>query len=118
MAQQQVEEDAIEALIKSYETALNAGDTDAIMDLLGASPVYLIQNAPATVGRDPVRKQTEQTFKTVKFAVRFAVHEVETRGDLAWARSSHAKGNQLWIFHLENGKWKVHRYMAAANSPA
>jgi ketosteroid isomerase-like protein len=108
---------SIETLLKSYETALNAVDTNAIMDLLGASPIFMIQNSQATAGRDAVRKQTDQTFKAIKFDVHFTLHEAEIQGDLAWARTSHPKGNQLWIFQRENGKLKVHRYMAAANSP-
>lgn len=108
---------SIETLLKSYESALNAGNTNASMDLFGTEPVLMIQNSPATTGRDAVQRQIEQTYKAVKFDVHFAVHEIEIQKDLAWARTSHPRGNQLWIFRRENGEWKVHRYMAAANSP-
>jgi ketosteroid isomerase-like protein len=110
-------EKEIETLLRSYETALDAVDTNSIMDLLGTNPVFIIQNSPAQVGRDTIRKQTDQTFKATKFDIHFNVQEVEILGDLAWARTSHPRGNQLWIFHRENDKWKVHRYSAAANSP-
>lgn len=110
-------EKEIETLLRSYETALDAGDTKAIMNLLGANPVFIIQNSQAQVGRDTIRNQTDQTFKAIKFDVHFTLHEVEIQGDTAWARTSHPRGNQLWIFHRENSKWKVHRYSAAANSP-
>ena len=65
---------SIETLLKSHKTALNAGDTNAIMDLLGVNPGYIIQNSRATVGRDAVRKQTDQTFKAVKFDVHLTLH--------------------------------------------
>lgn len=111
------EKKEIENLLKDYESALNTGDTDSSMKLFGANPILIIQNSPATIGRVAVRTQTAGTFKAIKFDVHFSLHEFETQGDIAWARTSHPKGNQLWILHREDGKWKVHRYMAAANSP-
>ena len=123
---------SIEKLIKGYESALNASNTNAVLDLYAVNPVFMPQNAPAMVGRDAVRKAYDQVFSTIKLNVRFTVHEVETLGDVAWARTSSAGrtrilaagkeveegNNELFVFRRENGAWKIHRYLFASNHPA
>ena len=49
----------IQQLLQSYEQALNASDTEAVMKLYGASPVFMPQHAPAMVGRDAVRQSSQ-----------------------------------------------------------
>jgi uncharacterized protein (TIGR02246 family) len=131
MTDEENDKTSIETLLKSYETALNAGDANAIMDLLVENPIFIQQNAQPVIGRDLFRKTTEQTFKTIKFDEHFTLHEVEISGDQAWARTSASVkirnlasgketvggGNQLWVFTREDGGWKVRSYMAAASSP-
>jgi uncharacterized protein (TIGR02246 family) len=80
----------IESLMKSYEAALNASDSAAVMDLYGMNPIFVPQNAPAMVGRDAIKKAYDLVFSTIKLNVRFTVHEVETLGDTAWGRTSSA----------------------------
>jgi len=122
---------SIQNILKSYETALNANATDAILDLFGSDPVFMPQNAPALIGRDAVRAGYEQVFATLKLNVRFEIHEVVEAGDYAWARTSSAGrtrvlaagvevtegNNELFIFRRENGAWKIHRYLFATNQP-
>src|SRR5213083_2684746 len=69
------EKKTIETVIKSYETALNANNTDMIMNLFGSEPIFMPQNSPALIGRDAVRAAYEQLFKTIKLNVRFEIHE-------------------------------------------
>jgi uncharacterized protein (TIGR02246 family) len=122
---------SVESLLKAYESALNASDTAAVMDIFGANPIFMPQNAPPMVGRDAVRKAYEMVFKGLKLDVRFTVHEVETVGDTAWARTSSqgrqkflATGkdapegnNEMYIFKREDGGWKMHRYLFAEALP-
>lgn len=122
---------SIQSVLKSYETALNRNDIDAILGLYGSDPVFMPQHAPALVGRAAVRAGYEQVFASIKLAIRFDIHEIEEAGDWAWARTSSAGrttilaagvevnegNNELFVFRRENGAWKIHRYLFATNQP-
>ncbi len=121
----------IQSILQSYETALNANDIDAILDLYGEAPVFMPQHAPALVGREAVRAGYQQVFVSIKLQIRFDIHEVEVIGDWAWARTSSAGrtrllaedveiaegNNELFVFRREHGHWKIHRYLFATNQP-
>ncbi|MGN7790344.1 YybH family protein [Enterobacter sp. 22452] len=121
----------IQALIQSYEVALNHSATDSILNLYDSEPVFMPQHAPALVGRDAVRAGYEQVFATIKLDIRFEIHEIEEAGDWAWARTSSAGrtrilatdlevtegNNELFVFRKENGEWKIHRYLFATSQP-
>ena len=121
----------IQSILQSYETALNANDIDAILDLCGGAPVFMPQHAPALVGREAVRAGYQQVFASIKLQIRFDIHEVEVIGDWAWARTSSAGrtrllaedveiaegNNELFVFRREHGHWKIHRYLFATNQP-
>jgi uncharacterized protein (TIGR02246 family) len=122
---------AIRHAIHRYETALNANDIDTILGLYGSEPVFMPQHAPALVGRDAVRAGYQQVFETLKLNIRFEIHEVQQAGDWAWARTTSAGrtrilaagaevaegNNELFVFRLENGAWKIHRYLFSTNRP-
>ncbi|EQC0996773.1 TPA: DUF4440 domain-containing protein [Pseudomonas aeruginosa] len=121
----------IQSILQSYETALNANDIDAILDLYGEAPVFMPQHAPALVSREAVRAGYQQVFASIKLQIRFDIHEVEVIGDWAWARTSSAGrtrllaedveiaegNNELFVFRREHGHWKIHRYLFATNQP-
>jgi uncharacterized protein (TIGR02246 family) len=123
--------DTIQSLLKAYETALNANDTDTILGLYGSEPVFMPQHAPALVGRDAVRAGYEHVFTTIQLNIRFDVHEIEEAGDWAWARTSSAGrtrilaagvevqegNNELFVLRREDGGWRIHRYLFATNQP-
>lgn len=122
---------SIQSVLKAYETALNGNDTDAILGLYGADPVFMPQHAPALIGRAAVRAGYEHVFKTIKLAIAFELHEFEEFGDRAWARTSSAGtqallssgmvsqegNNELFVFGKEDGAWKIHRYLFSTNQP-
>ena len=122
---------SIEALVKTYEKALNANDIESILHLYGQDPVFMPQHAPALVGREAVRAGYRQVFETVKLNVQFAIHEVEVFGDTAWARTSSAGrtrilgagievvegNNELFVFKRETGEWRIHRYLFSTTQP-
>lgn len=122
---------SIESVLKTYETALNTNDIDAILGLYGDDPVFMPQHAPALVGRDAVRAGYMQVFDTIKLTIRFDIHEIQKAGDWAWARTSSAGrtrilaagveveegNNELFVLRRENGEWKIHRYLFSTNRP-
>jgi len=91
----------IESLIKTYETALNTNDIDAILGLYGTQPVFMPQHAPALVGRDAVRAGYKQVFETIKLNIRFEIHEIQEAGDWAWARTSSAGRTRILVADIE-----------------
>ena len=121
---------AIETILKSYETALNGNDIETILGLYGASPVFMPQHAPALVGRDAVRAGYRQVFDTIKLNVAFEIHEIQEAGDWAWARTSSAGrtkmlaagievtegNNELFVFRREGGSWRIHRSTSGPSS--
>lgn len=122
---------SIQSVLRSYETALNTNDIDAILDLYGSEPVFMPQHAPALVGRAAVWAGYEQVFATIKLDVQFDIHEIVETGDWAWARTSSSGrtkilaagvevtegNNELFVLRRENGAWKIHRYLFATNQP-
>ena len=122
---------SINSVLKFYETALNANNIEAILDLYGSEPVFMPQRVPALMGREAVRAGYAHVFSTIKLAIAFDIHEVEELGDLAWARTSSAGtqtllatgesrqegNNELFILRKEGGSWKIHRYLFATNQP-
>ena len=122
---------SINSVLKFYETALNANNIEAILDLYGSEPVFMPQHVPALMGREAVRAGYAHVFSTIKLAIAFDIHEVEELGDLAWARTSSAGtqtllatgesrqegNNELFILRKEGGSWKIHRYLFATNQP-
>lgn len=63
---------SLDQIIRAYETALSANDTDTILGLYSAEPVFMPQGAPALVGRATVRAGCEHVFNTLKLNVGFA----------------------------------------------
>lgn len=120
---------SIETLIKSYETALNAGDIEKILALYGTDPVFMPQHATALVGRDAVREGYRRVFDNIKLNVQFDIHEIQEVAEWAWARTSSAGrttilatggevtegNNELFVFRREGGSWRIHRYLFASN---
>lgn len=130
-AQAESHDGKVQQIIDSYEIALNASNTDDVLQLYGQSPTFMPQHAPAQEGRAAVKAAYDNVFKTIKLDVKFTTHEVEIFGDTAWARTSSAGktrilannavvtegNNELFVFKKEDGNWKIHRYLFATNQP-
>ena len=121
----------IQEVINNYEQALNASSTEDVMKLYGENPVFMPQHSPALEGREAVGKGYDYVFGNIRLNVKFALHEVEEFGDLAYVRTTSAgettilandakvneANNELFIFRKENGNWKIHRYLFATSNP-
>jgi ketosteroid isomerase-like protein len=120
-------------LICAYENALNSHDPKAAMALYGSDPIFIPQNAEASIGREAVQARYQQGSQAIKVNVVFTIHEIAEMGDLAYGRTTSAgqqevlathkisreANNELFIFRREEGQRKIHRYMfAASNRPA
>jgi uncharacterized protein (TIGR02246 family) len=121
----------IVSVIKAYEKALNASDTEAALALYGEDPIFMPQYSAALSGRDAVKAGYDYVFNALKLNVTFTVHEVVEMGDLAYVRTTSAGkteilarkatvkegNNELFIFRKEHGNWKIHRYLFASTNP-
>ena len=124
---------AIREVLARYESALNASDTDAVMQLYTEDGVFMPQHFPSAVGSDAVRQAYNGVFSTIKLSVRFDIVEVElVSSDWAFARTNSAgtvtiladdtggpEANQeLFLFRkTDSGGWKIARYCFSTTNP-
>ena len=115
----------IAALLERYETALNASDVDAVLELYAPDGVFMPSSAPTAEGADQVRASYEFVFSTIQLEIRFSIDEIEIHGDLAFARtgsqgtvkiladgtSAPEENRELFVFEKQGGEWKIARYM-------
>ncbi len=119
------ERSAIEATLKSYETALNASDTDAVLALYAEAGGFMPKEAPTAAGKEQVRAAYEHVFGIIKLNIGFSIDEIVQHGDLAFARTLSkgkvtvlAKGvtvpeenRELFVLKKTGDSWKIARYM-------
>jgi ketosteroid isomerase-like protein len=122
---------AIENLLNTYQERLSKNDIDGILDLYSANPAFIPESAPASVGRDSVRKAYEWVFSTLKLSGQFTFHDVEVIGNTAWVRTTSTghfrvlatggdgdvANSELFILKLEGGAWRIHRYIFTSSVP-
>lgn len=124
---------AIGAVLSTYEAALNASDTAAVMPLYAADGVFMPPYSQSAVGTAAVRSAYDAVFKAITLAVRFSIVEVVSMApDWAFVRTNsagtvteHASGRksaeanqELFIFHKEKGGlWKIARYSFSSTNP-
>jgi len=124
---------AIEQLLRSYERALNASDTDAVMQLYAPDSVFMPQHSPSSVGAEAVRLAYDKVFGAIKLSVRFDIAEIlQVAPEWAFARTNsagtvtiHANGQkleeanqELFVLHkLASGNWKIARYGFSTTNP-
>ena len=119
------DEAAIKQVLASYETALNASKTEAVMSLYADDAVLLPQETPTVVGGKAVEQFYVGTFKAIKLDLKFQVAEIQTvSNDWAFLRTTSsgtmkilANGNEvpaqmqeLFLLRKQAGSWKLARY--------
>ncbi len=119
------DEAQIVALLDRYETALNASDVDAVVELYAPDGVFMPSSAPTAQGVEQVRATYEFVFSTIQLAIRFSIDEIEVLGDLAFAgtgskgtvkiladgTSAPEENRELFVFEKQGGEWKIARYI-------
>ncbi|MEM9555697.1 MAG: SgcJ/EcaC family oxidoreductase [Acidobacteriota bacterium] len=127
------DEAAIREVLSRYESALNASDADAVMQLYTEDGVFMPQHAPSAVGSEAVRQAYDGVFSTIRLSVRFDIAEVEPMSsEWAFARTNSAgtvtfladgtggpEANQeLFLFRrTASGAWKIARYCFSTTNP-
>ncbi len=132
VAMQSTENSNIENLLFSYEKALNASDTKAILALYARDGVFMPSEAPSAIGHEAVEQAYNYVFSQIKLNIKFSVDEIVVHGDLAFARTiSRGKtdvlaagitvpeeNRELFVLVKEAGAWKIGRYMFNKMKPA
>ncbi|MGB6689237.1 MAG: SgcJ/EcaC family oxidoreductase [Terracidiphilus sp.] len=125
--------DAITALLKKYNDALNRSSTDAVMPLYAEDGVFMPPYSPSAVGLEALRKAYDAVFRAITLNVRFTIAEiVELAPEWAFARTNsagttlhHATGTksaeanqELFLFGKDrDGSWKIARYSFSSTNP-
>src|ERR1700712_5229548 len=123
---------AIVRAMASYEAALNASDTDAVLPLYAEDGIFMPPFSPSAVGRVAVREAYAAVFKAITLHVTFTITEiVQMAPDWAFVRTisagsttinatgaQSAEANQeLFIFNKADGTWKIARYSFSSTNP-
>jgi uncharacterized protein (TIGR02246 family) len=124
---------AIRSVLSSYQDALNASNTEAVMPLYSEDGVFMPPNNPSAVGKTAVRQAYDAVFKAVTLKVKFTVAElVMMSPEWAFVRTNSAgtnkinatgavaaEGNQeLFIFKKgTDGQWRIARYSFSTTNP-
>lgn len=123
----------IEAVLATYETALNASDTDKVLTVFAPDGVFMAPNNPSTVGADAIRAAYSGIFQAITFDTELTVEEVvQVAPNWAFVRTSsngHVTVNaikqrvpdanhELFIFQKgDDDAWKIARYSFATTNP-
>jgi uncharacterized protein (TIGR02246 family) len=123
---------SIQDVLQSYETSLNASNTDAVLALFAPDGVFMPQHAPAMVGLDAIRAAYQGIFQTITFDIELAVAEVvQVAPDWAFVRTNSAgfvdvhainqrvpdANHELFVFQKRDGAWKIARYCFSTVNP-
>jgi len=127
------DEAAIRSVLSSYQDALNASNTEAVMPLYTDDGVFMPPNNHSAVGKPAVRKAYDAVFRAITLKVKFTVAEVvKMSAEWAFVRTNSAgtnrinatgatgaEGNQeLFIFKKgSDGKWRIARYSFSTTNP-
>jgi uncharacterized protein (TIGR02246 family) len=127
------DEEAIRAVLASYNAALNGGQTAAVLPLYTPDGIFMAPFSPSFIGQTAIRKAYDAVFAELKFDVRFDIAEVVQMAP-AWAfvrtnsagttlhhstGKTTAEANQeLFIFRKsDDGLWKIARYSFSPTNP-
>jgi uncharacterized protein (TIGR02246 family) len=126
-------EKAVAEVLASYNAALNASDTGAVLPLYAADGVFMAPFSPSAVGTEAVRKAYDAVFAAITLTVKFDIAEImELSPDWVFARTNSAgttlnhatgattsEGNQeLFLFHKDkSGRFKIARYSFSPTKP-
>ena len=125
--------DAIKAVLKSYEQALNASDVQGVVKLYTDDAVLLPPNAASAVGIDAVRATYTGIFQAIHTNLTFEIAEVNVVSpEWAFLRSTSngtvtllangaqilSSNHELFVLHKTQGGWKLARYSFSSVLPA
>lgn len=132
MHHQNQEDQALRTLLKTYERALNASDTKAVLELYATDGVFMPSEAPTSIGKAAVEKAYDYVFSQIRLNIEFTIDELEIYEGVAFARtiskgttdilaagiSIPEENRELFVLKKENGAWKIARYIFNKMRPA
>lgn len=124
---------AIQNVLSSYETALNAQDTDTIVSLYADDGVFMPQHSQPQIGHASIRAAYDGVFTAITLDISFEVDEIELLSQ-SWAfartrsegtvqinatgKSGREANQELFLFQLDaDGDWKIARYIFSTTTP-
>jgi uncharacterized protein (TIGR02246 family) len=127
------DETAIRNVMSSYESALNASNTEAAMPLYAEDGVFMAPNNQSAVGKASVRQAYDAVFKGITLKVKFTIAELVvmspqwafvrtnsagTQKMNATGATSHEANQELFIFKKDDdGQWRIARYSFSTTNP-
>ena len=127
------DESGIRHVMSSYEEALNASNTAAVLPLYTEDGVFMAPNNQSAVGKAAVRTAYDAVFAAITLKVKFTIAELVLMSpEWAFVRTNSAgtnkinktgaispEGNQeLFIFNKgADGKWRIARYSFSSTNP-
>lgn len=133
VAAQDVDRTKIEAVLSTYEKALNESSVDTVMTLYANDGVFMPQHSLPNVGQKAIRAAYSHVFQAIKLNIKFTIDEIlQVSPEWAIARTKSAgfvtinatgdKGpeanQELFVFHKqESGEWKIARYIFSTTNP-
>ena len=133
VAAQDVDRTKIEAVLSTYEKALNESSVDTVMTLYAKDGVFMPQHSLPNVGQKAVRTAYSHVFQAIKLNIKFTIDEIlQVSPEWAIARTRSAgfvtinatgdKGpeanQELFVFQKqESGEWKIARYIFSTTNP-
>lgn len=127
------DENQVRAVLKGYESVLNASDVNGVLALYADDGVFMAQHNPSAVGIEQVEAAYRGVFEAINLNVSFDIVEVEIIApSWAFARTNSegtvtinatgdeiSEGNQeLFILQKLDGNWKIARYAFSTTNPA
>jgi len=124
---------AIRNVMSSYETALNASNTAAVLPLYAEDGVFMAPNFQSAIGKAAVQQAYDAVFKAITLKVKFTIVELVVMSQ-QWAfvrtnsagtqkinatGAASAEANQeLFIFRKgDDGMWRIARYSFSTTDP-
>jgi uncharacterized protein (TIGR02246 family) len=115
---------AVYDVVHRYEQALNAGDTNTILDLFADDSVAEWNNKRTYATREERKGGYASLFKIAKFSTVFAYDTIDVNGDVAIVRTHHHSGaaviengksvtdynREVFILKRIDGDWKIYLY--------
>jgi uncharacterized protein (TIGR02246 family) len=127
------DEAAIRKAMSSYEAALNASSTQAVMPLYAEDGVFMAPNNQSAIGKAALRQAYDAVFKAITLKVKFSIAELVVmspqwafvRTNSAGTQTVNATGavsaeanQELFIFNkADDGLWRIARYSFSTTNP-
>ena len=125
-------EEAVAAVLATYQDALNQSSTEAAVALYAPDGVFMPQNSPSSIGTEALRQAYDAVFAAITLKVKFTVAEVfqvapdwiVARTNSAGLNTVHATGQsspeanqELFVFQRIGDAWKIARYCFSTTNP-